>query len=137
MEHQFVTPLTALLVESEGATERLLADAPKDPKHGCCSGDYRHTNEFSALRQERLGSDLCDPCDPCEGAGVGGIKGGRLPQTSGVVYQRPPWVTDVTSAPPGQVVRGPVDELLPKKINLGNRLRSVQLQLTVQRAERT
>uniref|UniRef100_A0A3P8WXA5 Inter-alpha-trypsin inhibitor heavy chain 2 n=1 Tax=Cynoglossus semilaevis TaxID=244447 RepID=A0A3P8WXA5_CYNSE len=66
VEHQFVTPLTALLVESEGATERLLADAPKDPKHGCCSG----------------------------------IKGGRLPQTSGVVYQRPPWVTDVTSAPP-------------------------------------
>lgn len=38
VEHQFVTPLTALLVESEDATERLLADFPKDPKHGCCSG---------------------------------------------------------------------------------------------------
>ncbi|XP_029017487.1 inter-alpha-trypsin inhibitor heavy chain H2 [Betta splendens] len=38
LEHQFVTPLTALLVESEDATERLLADSPKDPKHGCCSG---------------------------------------------------------------------------------------------------
>uniref|UniRef100_A0A8C4IL13 Inter-alpha-trypsin inhibitor heavy chain 2 n=1 Tax=Dicentrarchus labrax TaxID=13489 RepID=A0A8C4IL13_DICLA len=38
VEHQFVTPLTALLVESEGATERLLADSPRDPKHGCCSG---------------------------------------------------------------------------------------------------
>lgn len=38
VEHQFVTPLTALLVESEDATERLLADSPKDPKHGCCSG---------------------------------------------------------------------------------------------------
>uniref|UniRef100_A0A8C4INL6 Inter-alpha-trypsin inhibitor heavy chain 2 n=1 Tax=Dicentrarchus labrax TaxID=13489 RepID=A0A8C4INL6_DICLA len=37
VEHQFVTPLTALLVESEGATERLLADSPRDPKHGCCS----------------------------------------------------------------------------------------------------
>uniref|UniRef100_A0A671Y1R2 Inter-alpha-trypsin inhibitor heavy chain 2 n=1 Tax=Sparus aurata TaxID=8175 RepID=A0A671Y1R2_SPAAU len=33
VEHQFVTPLTALLVESEDATERLLADSPKDPKH--------------------------------------------------------------------------------------------------------
>ncbi|XP_041636801.1 inter-alpha-trypsin inhibitor heavy chain H2 [Cheilinus undulatus] len=38
VEHQFVTPLTAMLVESEDATERLLADFPKDPKHGCCSG---------------------------------------------------------------------------------------------------
>ncbi|XP_071776691.1 inter-alpha-trypsin inhibitor heavy chain H2 [Centroberyx gerrardi] len=38
VEHQFVTPLTALLVESEEAKERLLADSPKDPKHGCCSG---------------------------------------------------------------------------------------------------
>ncbi|XP_044042159.1 inter-alpha-trypsin inhibitor heavy chain H2 isoform X2 [Siniperca chuatsi] len=38
VEHQFVTPLTALLLESEDATERLLADSPKDPKHGCCSG---------------------------------------------------------------------------------------------------
>uniref|UniRef100_A0A7N6B0J1 Inter-alpha-trypsin inhibitor heavy chain 2 n=1 Tax=Anabas testudineus TaxID=64144 RepID=A0A7N6B0J1_ANATE len=37
LEHQFVTPLTALLVESEDATERLLADSPRDPKHGCCS----------------------------------------------------------------------------------------------------
>ncbi|XP_057710792.1 inter-alpha-trypsin inhibitor heavy chain H2 [Corythoichthys intestinalis] len=38
MEHQFVTPLTALLVESEDSKERLLADSPKDPKQGCCSG---------------------------------------------------------------------------------------------------
>ncbi|XP_030576138.1 inter-alpha-trypsin inhibitor heavy chain H2 isoform X2 [Archocentrus centrarchus] len=38
VEHQFVTPFTALLVESEDATERLLADSPKDPKLGCCSG---------------------------------------------------------------------------------------------------
>ncbi|KAM4569507.1 inter-alpha-trypsin inhibitor heavy chain H2 [Odontesthes bonariensis] len=38
VEHQFVTPLTALLVESEDAKERLLADSPKDPKQGCCSG---------------------------------------------------------------------------------------------------
>ncbi|XP_063073765.1 inter-alpha-trypsin inhibitor heavy chain H2 [Engraulis encrasicolus] len=36
VEHQFVTPLTALLIESEN--EKLLADSPKDPKHGCCSG---------------------------------------------------------------------------------------------------
>ncbi|XP_070709809.1 inter-alpha-trypsin inhibitor heavy chain H2 isoform X2 [Pempheris klunzingeri] len=38
VEHQFVTPLTALLVESDDAKERLLADSPKDPKHGCCPG---------------------------------------------------------------------------------------------------
>ncbi|KAK0144713.1 Inter-alpha-trypsin inhibitor heavy chain H2 [Merluccius polli] len=39
LEHQFVTPLTALLVESDGEPrERILADSPKDPKQGCCSG---------------------------------------------------------------------------------------------------
>lgn len=38
LEHQFVTPLTTLLVESQDATERLLADSPKDPKQGCCPG---------------------------------------------------------------------------------------------------
>uniref|UniRef100_A0A8C8FH53 Inter-alpha-trypsin inhibitor heavy chain 2 n=1 Tax=Oncorhynchus tshawytscha TaxID=74940 RepID=A0A8C8FH53_ONCTS len=37
VEHQFVTPLTALLVESEEAKERLLADSPRDPKQGCCA----------------------------------------------------------------------------------------------------
>uniref|UniRef100_UPI003D9F5EAA inter-alpha-trypsin inhibitor heavy chain H2 precursor n=1 Tax=Danio rerio TaxID=7955 RepID=UPI003D9F5EAA len=39
VEHQFVTPLTAMLVESneEGRPERLIADSPKDSKHGCCS----------------------------------------------------------------------------------------------------
>uniref|UniRef100_A0A4W5K4U3 Inter-alpha-trypsin inhibitor heavy chain 2 n=1 Tax=Hucho hucho TaxID=62062 RepID=A0A4W5K4U3_9TELE len=43
VEHQFVTPLTALLVESEEAKERLLADSPKDPKQGCCAGaDKNH-----------------------------------------------------------------------------------------------
>uniref|UniRef100_A0A8D0CHJ0 Inter-alpha-trypsin inhibitor heavy chain 2 n=1 Tax=Scleropages formosus TaxID=113540 RepID=A0A8D0CHJ0_SCLFO len=36
LEHQFVTPFTAMLVESETGQERLLADSPKDPKHGCC-----------------------------------------------------------------------------------------------------
>lgn len=38
VEHQFVTPLTALLVESTDGPERLLADSPKDPKQGCCPG---------------------------------------------------------------------------------------------------
>uniref|UniRef100_A0A1A8UR80 Inter-alpha (Globulin) inhibitor H2 n=1 Tax=Nothobranchius furzeri TaxID=105023 RepID=A0A1A8UR80_NOTFU len=38
LDHQFVTPLTALLVESEDGRERLLADSPRDPKQGCCSG---------------------------------------------------------------------------------------------------
>lgn len=38
LQHSFVTPLTALLVESEDATERLLADSPRDPRQGCCTG---------------------------------------------------------------------------------------------------
>ncbi|KAJ8381575.1 hypothetical protein SKAU_G00023530 [Synaphobranchus kaupii] len=36
VEHQFVTPFTALLVESEGGLERVLAESPKDRKQGCC-----------------------------------------------------------------------------------------------------
>nr|XP_015207837.1 PREDICTED: inter-alpha-trypsin inhibitor heavy chain H2 [Lepisosteus oculatus] len=38
LQHQFVTPMTAMLVESEDGSERILADSPKDPKQGCCSG---------------------------------------------------------------------------------------------------
>ncbi|XP_056604055.1 inter-alpha-trypsin inhibitor heavy chain H2 [Triplophysa dalaica] len=40
VEHQFVTPLTAMLVESQDqeTVERLIADSPKDSKQGCCSG---------------------------------------------------------------------------------------------------
>ncbi|KAK2892633.1 hypothetical protein Q8A67_012621 [Cirrhinus molitorella] len=39
VEHQFVTPFTAMLVEGEdeGKAERLIADSPRDSKHGCCS----------------------------------------------------------------------------------------------------
>ncbi|XP_015238018.1 PREDICTED: inter-alpha-trypsin inhibitor heavy chain H2 [Cyprinodon variegatus] len=40
LQHSFVTPLTALLVENEDATERLLADSPKDPRQGCCTGGH-------------------------------------------------------------------------------------------------
>uniref|UniRef100_A0A8C7CK17 Inter-alpha-trypsin inhibitor heavy chain 2 n=1 Tax=Oncorhynchus kisutch TaxID=8019 RepID=A0A8C7CK17_ONCKI len=40
VEHQFVTPLTALLVESEEAKERLLADSPNDPKQETESLDH-------------------------------------------------------------------------------------------------
>ncbi|CAH2275549.1 inter-alpha-trypsin inhibitor heavy chain H2 [Pelobates cultripes] len=36
IEHHFVTPFTSLLIESEDGKERMLADAPKDPKGGCC-----------------------------------------------------------------------------------------------------
>uniref|UniRef100_A0A672S3Z3 Inter-alpha-trypsin inhibitor heavy chain H2-like n=1 Tax=Sinocyclocheilus grahami TaxID=75366 RepID=A0A672S3Z3_SINGR len=36
VEHQFVTPFTAMLVEGhdQGGTERLIADSPRDSKHG-------------------------------------------------------------------------------------------------------
>ncbi|XP_016313953.1 inter-alpha-trypsin inhibitor heavy chain H2-like [Sinocyclocheilus anshuiensis] len=39
LEQQFVTPLTAMLVEGhdQGRPERLIADSPRDSKHGCCS----------------------------------------------------------------------------------------------------
>lgn len=44
VEHQFVTPVTALLVESEDGPERLLADSPRDPRHGCCPGAGSNNN---------------------------------------------------------------------------------------------
>ncbi|KAK7149476.1 hypothetical protein R3I94_008956 [Phoxinus phoxinus] len=39
LEHQFVTPFTAMLVEGEdeGRTERLIAGSSIDSRHGCCS----------------------------------------------------------------------------------------------------
>lgn len=44
LEHQFVTPLTAMLVEGQdqGRAERLIADSPNDAKHGCCSGSLKY-----------------------------------------------------------------------------------------------
>ncbi|XP_078090893.1 inter-alpha-trypsin inhibitor heavy chain H2 [Mustelus asterias] len=36
--HQFVTPVTAMLVESERTGQRLLADSPKSTRNGCCTG---------------------------------------------------------------------------------------------------
>ncbi|XP_010727817.3 inter-alpha-trypsin inhibitor heavy chain H2 [Larimichthys crocea] len=88
VEHQFVTPLTALLVESEGGTERLLADSPKDPKHGCCSGV----------------------------GGGGGSPNGIAPVR--VVYQPPPWVQMTTTPPPSQVEKGPEEWALPQQVTL-------------------
>ncbi|XP_023251096.1 inter-alpha-trypsin inhibitor heavy chain H2 [Seriola lalandi dorsalis] len=89
VEHQFVTPLTALLVESEDATERLLADSPKDPKHGCCSG----------------------------GGLVGGSAGNGVAPVR-VVYQPPPWVQMTTPAPPSQAEKGPEEWVVPQQVNL-------------------
>ncbi|XP_018550398.1 inter-alpha-trypsin inhibitor heavy chain H2 [Lates calcarifer] len=89
VEHQFVTPLTALLVESEDAKERLLADTPRDPKHGCCSGG---------------------------GMGGGIAPNGLSPVR--VVYQPPPWVQMTTPAPPSQAEKGPEEWTLPQKVTL-------------------
>ncbi|KAM8885048.1 inter-alpha-trypsin inhibitor heavy chain H2 [Synchiropus picturatus] len=89
MEHQFVTPLTALLVESEDAKERLLADSPKDPKNGCCPGMF---------------------------AGGGIAPSGVSPVR--VVYQPPPWVQQTTPVPPSPVEKGPEEWALPKQVNL-------------------
>uniref|UniRef100_H3D523 Inter-alpha-trypsin inhibitor heavy chain 2 n=1 Tax=Tetraodon nigroviridis TaxID=99883 RepID=H3D523_TETNG len=89
LEHQFVTPLTALLVESEDASERLLADAPKDPKHGCCTG-----------------------------LGLGGGSVAPGPPPVRVVYQPPPWVQMTTPAPPSQVEGGQVEQTLPGRVTI-------------------
>ncbi|XP_072097914.1 inter-alpha-trypsin inhibitor heavy chain H2 [Mobula birostris] len=36
--HQFVTPVTSMLVESKETGQRLLADSPRDTRNGCCTG---------------------------------------------------------------------------------------------------
>uniref|UniRef100_A0A4W3JBU5 Inter-alpha-trypsin inhibitor heavy chain 2 n=1 Tax=Callorhinchus milii TaxID=7868 RepID=A0A4W3JBU5_CALMI len=38
LKHQFVTPMTSLLVQSEQTNQRLLADSPTDTRNGCCTG---------------------------------------------------------------------------------------------------
>lgn len=48
VEHQFVTPVSALLVESEDGPERLLADSPKDPRQGCCPGASNNNHQYSS-----------------------------------------------------------------------------------------
>uniref|UniRef100_A0A4W3IQM6 Inter-alpha-trypsin inhibitor heavy chain 2 n=1 Tax=Callorhinchus milii TaxID=7868 RepID=A0A4W3IQM6_CALMI len=37
LKHQFVTPMTSLLVQSEQTNQRLLADSPTDTRNGCCT----------------------------------------------------------------------------------------------------
>ncbi|XP_037617091.1 inter-alpha-trypsin inhibitor heavy chain H2 isoform X2 [Sebastes umbrosus] len=91
MEHQFVTPLTAMLVESEDTKERLLADSPKDPKHGCCMGG---------------------------GASGGGGSASSGPAPVRVVYQPPPWVQMTTPAPEGMHATGHEEWTLPPQVNL-------------------
>uniref|UniRef100_A0A7N6A1B1 Inter-alpha-trypsin inhibitor heavy chain 2 n=1 Tax=Anabas testudineus TaxID=64144 RepID=A0A7N6A1B1_ANATE len=64
LEHQFVTPLTALLVESEDATERLLADSPRDPKHGCCSGPRHPVPKVPIVYQVPPWVQMSTPAPP-------------------------------------------------------------------------
>uniref|UniRef100_A0A4W3IQF8 Inter-alpha-trypsin inhibitor heavy chain 2 n=1 Tax=Callorhinchus milii TaxID=7868 RepID=A0A4W3IQF8_CALMI len=40
LKHQFVTPMTSLLVQSEQTNQRLLADSPTDTRNGCCTGYF-------------------------------------------------------------------------------------------------
>ncbi|CAL8318366.1 unnamed protein product [Lota lota] len=85
VEHQFVTPLTALLVESEDNMERLLADSPKDPKQGCCSGQR-------------------SSCQPSHG-------GTLLPTPVHLNYSPPPWVQVTTKPPPSEADRPPPEHI--------------------------
>ncbi|XP_051974871.1 inter-alpha-trypsin inhibitor heavy chain H2-like [Xyrauchen texanus] len=52
VEHQFVTPFTAMLVESQDQehAERLIADSPTDHKHGCCSATTPSSGSVSVQR---------------------------------------------------------------------------------------
>nr|XP_040029470.1 inter-alpha-trypsin inhibitor heavy chain H2 [Gasterosteus aculeatus aculeatus] len=88
VEHQFVTPLTALLVESDDGTERMLADSPRDPKRGCCAVTF--------------------------GAGPPPT----LPDPVALVYDVPEWVQMTTPSTPHEAGKGPEDWTLPEKINL-------------------
>ncbi|XP_043944294.1 inter-alpha-trypsin inhibitor heavy chain H2 isoform X2 [Protopterus annectens] len=38
VQHQFVTPLTAILIESKDSDEKMLGDSPKSTKSECCPG---------------------------------------------------------------------------------------------------
>ncbi|XP_075900272.1 inter-alpha-trypsin inhibitor heavy chain H2 isoform X2 [Nelusetta ayraudi] len=66
VEHQFVTPLTALLVESQDATERLLADSPKDPKHGCCAGGGLPVSPVQVVYQPPPWVQVTTPAPPSQ-----------------------------------------------------------------------
>ncbi|XP_056131930.1 inter-alpha-trypsin inhibitor heavy chain H2 [Lampris incognitus] len=71
VEHQFVTPLTALLVESEDGGERLLADSPKDPKHGCCAGSASAVMPVSQMTfQHPPWVKITTPAPPSQVTGV-------------------------------------------------------------------
>ncbi|KAM7367332.1 hypothetical protein PAMP_015242 [Pampus punctatissimus] len=83
VDHQFVTPLTAMLVESEDGRERLLADFPKDPKHGCCSVD---NDPHFIVHLPRSDMDVCFNIDSKPGhvlnlvsdSGTGVVVNGQL-----------------------------------------------------------
>uniref|UniRef100_A0A667ZUV2 Inter-alpha-trypsin inhibitor heavy chain 2 n=1 Tax=Myripristis murdjan TaxID=586833 RepID=A0A667ZUV2_9TELE len=66
VEHQFVTPFTALLVESDDASERLLADSPKDPRRGCCSGPV-----VPVVYQAPPWVQITTPATPRQATGLG------------------------------------------------------------------
>uniref|UniRef100_A0AAY4E170 Inter-alpha-trypsin inhibitor heavy chain 2 n=1 Tax=Denticeps clupeoides TaxID=299321 RepID=A0AAY4E170_9TELE len=76
VDHQFVTPLTALLVQSEDAQERLLADSPRDPKQGCCSGAGYHVQVYSQPSWVR--PTLAPTPSPAERPPIGPITVGKL-----------------------------------------------------------
>uniref|UniRef100_A0A8C4K268 Inter-alpha-trypsin inhibitor heavy chain 2 n=1 Tax=Dromaius novaehollandiae TaxID=8790 RepID=A0A8C4K268_DRONO len=40
LDHHIVTPFTSMLIENSEKDEIMLADQPKDPRRGCCPGQY-------------------------------------------------------------------------------------------------
>ncbi|XP_038595144.1 inter-alpha-trypsin inhibitor heavy chain H2 [Micropterus salmoides] len=101
VEHQFVTPLTALLVESEDATERLLADFPKDPKHGCCSGggggpvSSGHT-QLQALYHTPTWVKPITPAPPSQG--IRGPEEWAIPQHVNLVDNDPHFIVHLPTS---------------------------------------
>uniref|UniRef100_A0A8C5MRL9 Inter-alpha-trypsin inhibitor heavy chain 2 n=1 Tax=Leptobrachium leishanense TaxID=445787 RepID=A0A8C5MRL9_9ANUR len=68
IEHHFVTPFTSLLIESENGNERMLADAPKDAKAGCCQTLVVSKKDPPAIPPS---FELVSPTPPSEVVGNG------------------------------------------------------------------
>ncbi|KAM4615178.1 inter-alpha-trypsin inhibitor heavy chain H2 [Polymixia lowei] len=121
VEHQFVTPFTALLVESEGGSERLLADFPRDPRHGCCSvgvgSGISVAGGSAAAGIGAVAPGVGGPASAVPAASPFSVVPGAsafsgVPSLR-VVYEPPPWVQVTTPAPPSGV-----DGALPERITI-------------------
>ncbi|OXB77715.1 UNVERIFIED_CONTAM: hypothetical protein H355_011979 [Colinus virginianus] len=52
LDHHIVTPFTSMLIENSENDEIMLADQPKDPRRGCCSGVVVNGQLIGAKKEE-------------------------------------------------------------------------------------